>query len=130
MDDILTWKIKEFIFEKDLFSEINEMNNKTYLLDLNKNKYSILEKYVYDIACFHIKRLFFEGSIQIDINDFKNDYFIEFWCKTKYTTSSLHVDCDENLRKEKLDYNYPLLSCITYLNDNNLLCLEAGKITE
>jgi hypothetical protein len=78
----------------------------------------VLEKYVHDIAMFHLKRLQKDCEIDCEINN--NTYFVEFWVKDKYQTSALHVDCDEYLKKEQLEYNYPLLSSVTYLNDSNI----------
>jgi hypothetical protein len=116
MENIHIWKIKESEFIDDLILEIDSMietNNTpkygTNLLDMNKTTYSILEKYVYDIASFHSKRL-----------NIKGEYFVEFWTKKKIHTHVIHVDCDENLRLEKLEYEYPLLSTVTYLNDSNI----------
>jgi hypothetical protein len=80
----------------------------TMLLDLTKSSYSLIEKYVYDIAMFHFARL--------NISDMEN-YFVEFWCKSKFDTHTLHLDCDEKLKKTSGKYEHPLLSCVTYLND-------------
>jgi hypothetical protein len=80
----------------------------TMLLDLTKSSYSLIEKYVYDIAAFHFDRL--------NISDTEN-HFVEFWCKSKFDTHTLHLDCDEKLKKTKGEYEHPLLSCVTYLND-------------
>jgi hypothetical protein len=59
-----------------------------------------------------------ESSESLD--EIKDKYYVEFWVKNKYQTHALHVDCDEYLRKEQLEYNYPLLSSVTYLNDSNI----------
>ena len=80
----------------------------TMLLDLTKSSYSLIEKYVYDIVAFHFARL--------NISDTEN-HFVEFWCKSKFDTHTLHLDCDEKLKKTKGEYEHPLLSCVTYLND-------------
>jgi hypothetical protein len=80
----------------------------TMLLDLTKSSYSLIEKYVYDIAMFHFARL--------NISDMEN-HFVEFWCKSKFDTHTLHLDCDEKLKKKTGEYEHPLLSCVTYLND-------------
>ena len=80
----------------------------TMLLDLTKSSYSLVEKYVYDIVAFHFARL--------NISDMEN-HFVEFWCKSKFDTHTLHLDCDEKLKKTKGEYEHPLLSCVTYLND-------------
>jgi hypothetical protein len=129
-NNIRIWNITELeCYTDELFKEIFlflDNNCGTKLLDMNKSNYSILEKYVYDIAMFHLKRL--QNSVNSEnrennISDnivMKDNYFVEFWVKSKYQPSMLHVDCDEYLRKEQLEYNYPLLSSVTYLNDCNI----------
>jgi hypothetical protein len=89
----------------------------TQLLDLFKtSEYTLFEKFVYDVALFHFKQL----NIDI-INENKSgecNYYVEFWCKNKFNTHRLHVDCDESQKMQNLKYIYPLLSCVTYLNNN------------
>ena len=80
----------------------------TKLLNQSNTKFDVLEKYVYDTAMYHLKRL-----------NITENYCVEFWCKNKFSTHTLHVDCDEN-EKKKLNYLYPLLSCVTYF-DNNMI---------
>ena len=80
----------------------------TMLLDLTKSSYSLVEKCVYDIVAFHFARL--------NISDMET-HFVEFWCKSKFDTHTLHLDCDEKLKTTTGEYEYPLLSCVTYLND-------------
>jgi len=100
-DDQCDQKIRQYIDTK--------FNDKdTMLLDLTKSSYSLIEKYVYDIAVFHFARL--------NIYDMEN-HFVEFWCKSKFDTHTLHIDCDEKLKKTTGKYEHPLLSCVTYLND-------------
>ena len=87
----------------------DENRASTYLLNtLTKDTPNLLEKYVYDIAMFHFKRL----NIVFDENK-----YIEFWWKRKPDINNIHVDCDE-FEKTQNNYIYPLLSCITYLNDH------------
>jgi len=115
MENINIWKLSEQPYMDELIKEINNnLHNETSLLDMNKSKYSVLEKYVHDIAMFHLKRL------QKDCETNNKTYFAEFWVKDKYKTPALHVDCDEVLKKEQLEYSYPLLSSVTYLNDSNI----------
>ena len=110
MNSINNWNITHS-FEKEIINVIDEhVKMPTYLLYLSKQKYTLFEKFVYDIAVFHFNRL------KLDINT--NDYYVEFWCKNKYNTHILHVDCDEYQKKKNLKYIHPLLSCVTYLNDN------------
>jgi hypothetical protein len=119
MENINIWNLTELPYMDELIKEINNnLHNETSLLDMNKSKYTVLEKYVHDIARFHLKRLQKDCEIDCEINN--NTYFVEFWVKDKYQTSALHVDCDEYLKKEQLEYSYPLLSSVTYLNDSNI----------
>ena len=112
MEHINIWKIEENLHASQFIEELKQnSNNSTKLLDLTKQDYTILEKYVYDIALFHLKRL------NIDITN--NNHFVEFWSKQDFVTHNLHVDCDEYLKKNNGEYVYPLLSCVTYLNDNS-----------
>ncbi len=114
MDTINLWTTTDITdtYTEDIINEIkiySENIKKTTLLDNNKHTFDILEKYVYDIALYHFKRL------NIDISDNK---YIEFWCKDKFDTHCLHVDCDE-FEKQNNNYIFPLLTCLTYFNNND-----------
>jgi hypothetical protein len=126
MENIKIWSLSEFeYYTNELFKEINlnlDNNCGTSLLNMDKSNYSTLEKYVYDIAMFHLKRLQNSERTEsseniVSVDEIKDKYYVEFWVKNKCQTSALHVDCDEYLRKEELEYSYPLLSSVTYLND-------------
>lgn len=97
-------------YETPLIEKINEnCGSGTFLLDLLKDKYNAIEKFVYDTAVLHCS----ENKI-----DF-NTVFVEFWCKNKIDLNGFHVDCDEFLKKqEKYIYLYPLLSCVSYFDDS------------
>jgi hypothetical protein len=111
MDSIQLWHIKNKISNEDMINIINKnVNNSTKLLNLTKETFDAYEKVVYDIALCHFNRL------NININSSK--YYVEFWCKNKFDTHRLHIDCDEYEKKTKMNYVYPLLSCVTYFNDN------------
>lgn len=116
MDSINLWKISHS-FEKELKDVINEhVKMPTRLLNLSKTGgYTLFEKFVYDIAVFHFKQL----NIDIVSENIENNYYVEFWCKNKFDTHRLHVDCDEYQKRHNLKYIHPLLSCVTYLNDNS-----------
>jgi hypothetical protein len=92
------------------------INNKeievySYILDLNKTSYNILEKYVYDIAAFHFKRL------NIDFNE---KYCIEYQINSKFNNNlSLHIDTRVSNKTLFNQDAHPFLSIITYLDDNN-----------
>jgi hypothetical protein len=87
----------------------------TYLLNTNQDKYSIIEKIVYDTAMFHFKRLGIEYN--------KDEHLIEFWFRYKFI-STCHVDTDEYERefnnKFKYEDNEPMLTCITYFSESNI----------
>jgi hypothetical protein len=109
MSKLDIWEIKHS-FDNELINCVNtHCNIETKILDLSKEKFSLYEKFIYDTAMFHFKRL------NIEVTD---SHFIEFWCKNKFDTHRLHVDCDEYQKKHNMKYIHPLLSCVTYLNDN------------
>jgi len=113
MNSIDIWNIQNLLTNEEMIEIINNnVNKSTKLLDLSKSLLSPYEKFVYDTASYHFKRL------SIDINNL-NNYYVEFWCKNKFETHRLHVDCDEYEKMTKLNYIHPLLSCVTYFNDNN-----------
>ena len=88
--------------------------NITYLLNTNQDKYSVIEKIVYDISMFHFKRLGIEYN--------KEDHFIEFFTVDKFI-STCHLDTDEYDRDFNSEFKYdnePLLSCVTYLSESNI----------
>ena len=114
MDNINIFEIidNSEILNNDFLFEVNNLEcGTTFLLDFEKEKYTPLEKYIYDIACYHFKRL----NIELTSN-----VFVEFWHKIKDSTNNFHVDCDEILRSENNIFVYPLLSCVNYLNTNNI----------
>ena len=104
-----TWDIK---INNELKNEIREYiletdNLNLGLFDVSKNKLNIIEKLVSDIVNFHINRL-----------NIRDDYYIEYWIKNKNKyINQLHIDCDEELREQNI-FEYPILSCVTYLNDS------------
>ena len=75
----------------------------TYLLKPDLDKYSVIEKFVYETAIFHFKQLGIEYN--------KDEHFIEFCFKNNYI-STCDVDTDEE--------NRPILTCITYLSASNI----------
>jgi hypothetical protein len=110
MDNIQVWNIENKISNENVINIINKnVNNSTKLLNLSNSSYNLLEKFVYDTAAFHF------NNFNININT--DECYVEFWCKNCFQTNNLHVDCDE-YKKNKLIYEYPLLSCVTYFNEN------------
>jgi hypothetical protein len=111
MNEINIWNANYSFENEEMLKEIDaNFHISTKLLDLSKPEFNLFEKFVYDTAMFHFKRL------NIDVT--KSQYYVEFWCKNKFDTHALHLDCDEYQKKTHLNYIYPLLSCVTYLNDN------------
>jgi hypothetical protein len=115
LDICKTWD-KIFIHAHKTLQEKNKQQSMyfraivgSYLLDLKKKTYCILEKYVYDIAMHHIDRLQLSN---------RTDIFIQFWLKSGdlCKTTPLHQDwhmygCDNT-------ENNQCISTITYLTDN------------
>lgn len=99
-----------FDYEDDIdFSTFNIPEQQTMLLDLSKPDGDALETFVKQVAEYQFKQL---GKI-LDCNN----CFVEFWWKSVADITSLHVDCDEYLKKTENKFIYPLLSCVSYFND-------------
>lgn len=83
-----------------LYPYISKLGNDSYLLNNTSTNYNILEKYVNDIASFHIEN-----------KDLHNEtpYFIEFCI----FTSQNKLIIDTNKQKQS-----PVVSIITCINDN------------
>jgi hypothetical protein len=108
------------IWETELLNELKEEitnylkninENKTYLLDVSKNEFCLIEKYIYDICCFHFKML------GLDIN--KN--YIVFELKNTIDFSDLNnikIDVKNKFLIENKENKYCdlLLSCESYFN--------------
>jgi hypothetical protein len=93
------------------YLDISNHIKTTFLLNPAISDYSIIEKYVYDIAMFHLKRLNIE---------FTDNKYIEFWFRAKKTTDNyMHFDSDEYKEKVENQISVPFLTCITYLNDSD-----------
>ena len=141
--------IPEFINELEIWelttnnnhtiNEITENNlpyNNEFILDLTENKYSALEKYIYDISTFHLKRC---GCSLHNINNrvgityfmFNND--IDKYPPNNITNSismlTIHLNYTKNEDKTLLtnlnvsDINYDSLHTINntmYISNNNI----------
>jgi len=84
----------------------------SYLLDKSKTNYCVLEKYVYDIAVFHLARL---G------HSFDNDdIHIQFWVKTGKNSKLSELHRDWYIGYENNGEKRAFLSTITYLEDNDI----------
>ena len=89
----------------------NRIKNSHFLLDINKEKLSFLEKIIYDMAMFHFEKL--------KIKNLENK-FVSFWfrsipdCCIKHY--DIHIDSntgDKNIKDE--DRCFPLITTLTYL---------------
>jgi hypothetical protein len=119
--NINTWNItftQNNIDNYDIHSLLHSFFNLgtklTFLLNTNQDKYSLIEKMIYDISIFHFKRMGIEYN--------KDEHFIEFLFKHMFQ-STCHVDSDEYDRHFNSKFNYenePLLSCVTYLSESNI----------
>jgi len=91
----------------------NEGRSVELFIDTKKESFSLLEKFIYDIAMFHFKRL------NIDFDESKHK--IEFWIPVRdyYHDDLLHLDCDEIYRLKYHKKKSPFLSTVTYLNYDN-----------
>ena len=105
-------------------------SNGTFLLDINKNNFNVIEKFVYDITLFHLKRL---GK---SINGDKK-YYSEFWWRTlninkdKIISHNFHHDKDETIYLENNKLIHPLMSTVTYFDNSKIPTIiinETNKI--
>jgi hypothetical protein len=90
---------------------INEIKNyskilkKSHLLNLNKENFDILEKYIYESVQYHCQH----NNIILT-----NELFVEFYFENEDNNISL----SKKYKKTKdNEYVYPLINCITYLNE-------------
>jgi len=83
----------------------------SYLLNKTKTNYCLLEKYVYDIAMFHLTRLGFT---------LRDDIHIQFWVKSGKNCKLSELHRDWYTDYDKTDETRAFLSTITYLEDNDI----------
>jgi hypothetical protein len=110
MEHINEYEIKTSLDVSELKNFIDNNNDlqKTSLFrSCNYNDYNLLEKFIYKISCEHLDKY------KLNIND----VYIEFWVKNENKIHNLHVDCDENKKKQGI-YEYPFLASVLYLNDS------------
>jgi hypothetical protein len=84
----------------------------TWKLDVSKNKFSYVEKYIYDIATFHLKRM--------NVVYVPKKHVIQFWFKHKDECypRALHVDFYTDYDKKTEDNAF--LSTVTYFDDDDM----------
>jgi len=98
---------KNLIKLKDYFKDKNIVNQ-DFLLNKQKTNYDIIEEVVDYISKFHINRL-----------KLTEEYYIEF--------------CFSNIKRNQhniLVNKYPVLTCITYLNEDNSLAIITNMLIE
>lgn len=124
MNKINSYNIKPKTLEKsEILNFINSKSIPLQILNIYKDKFDLIEQFVYETACFHIKQLYLnDTNLEKDISN----YYIEFWSKNNVGKNAdmynginnFHIDCDENNKKKNNKIIHPLLSCVTYLNDS------------
>ena len=105
--NIQSWNIDEHSYIDTLRNEClsnNKVSN-NFLLDLNKDNYSIIEKLVYDSFLFHCK--------QFNINN-HDDYYVQFSWENTFDNTELHLQ----YHKENEILIFPEYTCLTYLCNN------------
>ena len=80
---------------------IDTTRSETYNLRY-KCEYTLIEKFIYDIAKFHANEIGLE------------DFYVQFHFKSKTNTNNIMKDCKEYINGI---YEYPVLSCLTFFND-------------
>jgi len=107
-----TWTINN---DGDILSEClanidnsSDIFNKSFILNHSKFSFDVIEKYVYDIADFHLRRM---------NTDFATNVTIEFLFSSN--TNTIHITGDSHSNKEKRISKKPLLTTMTYITDSN-----------
>ena len=107
-----TWKINNDC--GDMLSEClanidnsSDIFNKSFILNHSKFSFDVIEKYVYDIAHFHLRRM---------NTDFTTNVTIDFSFSSN--TNIIHCACDNHSNKERRISKKPLLTTMTYITDS------------
>ena len=110
------------IWETELSNELKEEitkylkninENKTYLLDASKNEFCLIEKYIYDISCFHFKMLGLDINKNYIVFELKNTIFFP-------DSNNINIDVKNQFTIENNENKYCelLLSCESYFNNS------------
>lgn len=106
-------KKNEFSILIDDFFKFADKVNLNFKLDLYKKEYSFIEKFIYDIAQYHMERLSIDNV----------NKHLTFWLKsTEYDFEYLHMHTDHDdyeLATMGTDTIKPLFTSLTYFNDND-----------
>jgi len=106
LNNIYYLKIKNYDLNIVKETELFKMNEK-YLLNIEKEKFNIIEKIVYELALFHIEKLELK----------KDDIFIEFYIEN-LLMSKMDIEFYKDINN-KILYK-PFLTSITYLNNSSI----------
>jgi hypothetical protein len=105
------WKIiPDNLITENIIDNLYLLNEKRYLLK-NKEKYDIIEKYIYDIVNNILK------NKNIYFDQFK--FHIDFFTKKQSLFPDMHIDYDIEKYNLEKKYIYPMISCVLYLNNDN-----------
>jgi hypothetical protein len=88
----------------------NEYINKSYILEISKDKFNLIEKCVYDIALYNLKEKNIEYNEEI--------HYIEFILKETKDINKFDIECDKYEKQNNCVMKYPILSSILYLQDD------------
>lgn len=114
LDKVIIAKKKEYIKPADNCSNVPGIfyttATGTWILNVNKAKFSYIEKCIYDIAMFHLKKM--------NITYNKKKHAIQFWFKNKSSCAArpLHVDFYTDYDKKTEDNAF--LSTVTYFDED------------
>lgn len=120
------------IYMENLFKYYE--NNESFLLDLTKNEYSIIEKYVFDIAKFYLNRFNFDIdnfflSFEINSNS-KSDIigvskpFFHCLCYTKTNLPTIFTNIDKESFKFKIFDNINSIINLSIPHKNKLISFD------
>ena len=109
MNTVDSWTSEDNILTNQLLDLGNDFGDETFLLDLNKSSYTVLEKYVYDITIFHLKRLNFIDEMQ--------HWYIEFGFNS-YNPKSPNIKSTITSSNNRVTL-YPYLTSLSYMGSNN-----------
>jgi len=113
IDKFIITKKTEYLKPTKKYPEIfNRSAIRTWKLDTSKKKFSYVEKYINDIATFHLKRM--------NIVYVPKKHIIQFWFKNKAENypRALHVDFYTDYDKKTVDNAF--LSAITYFDHDDM----------
>lgn len=104
MFNIYDLKVKD---SSNILKDIELFNlNTKYLLNIEQENFTIIEKIVYELVLFHIEKL------ELKISDIYIEFYIE-----NLISSKMNNDYYKNEFNETFS---PIVSTITYLNNNNI----------